>query len=275
MFALNGDVFDDLGKVADDAHTQARVSARLDRRYSAWRMRQRLPDPKAMHQRLLALAEPVIEAAGFARQPASGWSADSVETVYLRSGAWGRQRVELYAAAREDMYCGLGLRLQVWLEPLYTQTVAEMRIEDPRFNPSGLCTASIPLDAFAKGWAGPVLPEGYCPVIWIFHEEDIEPLTQFIAAGLRDTALPLLRSIESAEAMCAAFDVQSLSDSLLFRGCFDYAIPLAFERTRHPQLAAVLDVFEAGCRSRVDSVERVQARDLMALIGRIRSRRQL
>jgi hypothetical protein len=272
MFALDADVFDDLGKVSDDAQAQARVSARLDRRYSAWRMRQQKFDPNAMHQRLLALAGPVLDAAGFSRQPASGWSADSVETVYLRSGPWGRQRVELYAAAREDMYCGLGLRLQAWLEPLYTGTVAEMRIEDPRFHPSTLSTATIPLDTFARGWAGPVLPHGYCPVIWTFHEEEVAPLAQFIAARLRDFALPLLRGIESDQALCTAFDVQPLSDSPLFRGGFDYAVPLAFERARHPRLPAVLDAFEAWCRARVDPVERAQARDVMALIGRIRAR---
>ncbi len=274
MFDLDGDVFDDLGKVADDARAQARVSARLDRRFSAWRMRQGLPDPQTMLQRLLVLAEPVIEAAGFARQQASDWSADSVATVYLRSGPWGRQRVELYAAAREDLYCGLGLRLQVWLEPLYAATVEEMRVEDPGFHPSGLSSASIPLGAFSQGWAGPVLPDGYCPVIWVFHEEEVEPLAKFIAARLCDTALPLLRSVESTELLCAALDVQPLTDALLFRGWFDYAIPLAFEGAQHPRLPAVLDDYEAWCTSRVDFVERAQARDLTSLIGRIRSRQR-
>jgi hypothetical protein len=178
----------------------------------------------------------------------------------------------LYGAAGEDKYYGLGVHLQVWLQPLFAETVAEMRLENPYISTSLLATASMPLDSFARGWPGPVLAQAYHPVIWIFHEQEIDPLAQFIAAGLRDTALPLLRSLESDRALCAAFDVEPLANALLFRGWFDYAIPLAFERARHPRLPALLDAFEAWCRSRVDSVERAQARDLTALIGRIRQR---
>jgi hypothetical protein len=272
LFHLDADVFDDLGKVADDAQAQAKVAARLDRRYSEWRMREGLPDAKALHQRLLAAAGPVIEAAGFARQPPSGFSADSVETMYRRQGPWGIQDVTLYAAAGADKYYGLGLHLQACLRPLFDETLAEMRIDNPHVSASTHTTASIPLDTFARGWPGPVLAQAYHPVIWIFHEEQIEPLAQFMAARLRDTALPLLRSLESEQALCAAFDREPLTDSLLFRGWLDYAVPLAFERARHPKLRQVLDTIEAWCRSRTDPHERADVRDLMALIARVRAR---
>lgn len=174
LFHLDADVFDDLGKVADDPQAQAKVSARLDRRFSEWRMRQGLPDSKALHQALLAATGALVESAGFHRQPPSGFSADSVETVYLRQGPWGRQSVTLYAATGEDKYYGLGVHLQVWLQPLLTETIAELQADNVRFSLSSLSTAAIPLDAFARGWAGPVLTQAYHPVIWVFHEYEVD-----------------------------------------------------------------------------------------------------
>ena len=108
------------------------------------------------------------------------------------------------------------------------------------------------------------------PGFWIFRDEDIEPLAQWLAERLRTFALPLLRNLDSVDAIALAHGTRPITASPLYDLDDNYAPLLAMEMARHPRLGAYLDETEQALRALEKRTSRQDGS--LELIERIRSR---
>ncbi|MDZ7630346.1 MAG: hypothetical protein U5K74_03015 [Gemmatimonadaceae bacterium] len=271
MFHLGDDSFDRLAEVPDDWDTQMSVVARLDRRYSEWRMSQGMPPATVLHDALLAAAAPVLTAAGFALEPRSGFDAEAVRSTFVNTGAWQTPRISVYGATSPDQFYGIGVELSFGIRALYDKAVEEARIDNPQWSLVNSATVRMSMSTLAAGWHGPMALAAYYPSLWIFEESELAPAAEFLARRLQDFALPELARITSMRALCDALDTRPLTESPWFWGWHGYGVPLAFELCGHPSLPAVVAEMEAYWMQHADRWERPE---MLAFLTRVRERQR-
>jgi hypothetical protein len=267
MFGLQDEPFDELAKVPDDLRSQEAVCARLDRRYSEWRMTQGLPSREVLRDALVQAAGPVLETAGFVPEPDHGLAADAARANYVHTTAWQTPRASLYGAACPDQFYGIGLTLNFNLRELDFKAAEERQIDQWPWGMADPSTVAMPLSSLAEGWPGPAAFDAYHPVLWIFDEAELVPAAEFLAHRLREFALPALARIQSLSSLCDAFNTRPLTASPWFRSWTDHGLPLAFELDQHPALPKVLEEMDAYWRQRPDAAGSAQMRAFLKRVG--------
>lgn len=254
---------------------RARVLWQLDRRYSDWRRRFGLPGNDALLERLLAVIRPVAEACGFAclpRSPAGTWKLVEACATFERSGPWGRQRFDLIASDNPEWFYGVRVELTVSIPALSAAIYAEKEAD------VGNVTAVQPAAAIgflrlAEGWNGPLqVYDMRSPGFWIFRDEDIDPLAQWLAVRLRRFALPALRDLDGIDAIALAFGMRPAAASPIHDADDPYPALLAAEMARHPRLGAMLIEAEQAVHA-IDAKKRAFHQEgVLKLVARIRQR---
>lgn len=249
-----------------------RVLWQLDRRYSDWRRQFGLLDKEALLERVLAIIAPAAEAAGFPRVAPSGFGTHHAFATFERRNGADAQRCDLIAIDHSEWFYGVRVECAVYLEALYDKLYAEKTV-DLEIASSTQYAAEIPFTGFAQGWHGPTQTylqgdHGF----WIFRDEDIEPLAQWLATRLRDFALPVLRELSSVATLAQAYATTPLSASPIHDARDAYAALLAAEMVQHPRLDAMLDETEQALRTPGRHLTAYEAGQLK-LIARIRARR--
>lgn len=272
--ALNVDDDDDDALFAAELTPQRhrRVHWQLDQRYSDWRRQFGLPGKEALLQCVLTVVSPVVEAAGFARKPANTWSQVAEYATFQREDAAGEQTFNLIAVDHPASFYGIRVAFTVHLQALYDKLCDEMRADMEVPVSSLQYAAEIPFVPFAQGWNG--YTQTYINSdagFWIWREEDIEPLAQWLAQRLSDFALPLLRRLNTVESVAQAYAATPLSASPIYDAASPYAALLAAEMAHHPRLDAMLDETERMLQS-LPQRRHLQA-GALKLIARIRARR--
>lgn len=251
---------------------QDRVLWQLDRRYAEWRHKAMglLPDKETLSERVLAVIGPVAEAAGFPFIDELSWGSHSVYRRFARRGAWGSHGFTVVADVSSGFY-GVRLEFAVDIGRVREAVYREKSID------LGIVTAiqpaaTIPFARFAEGWNGPVqVYDMRSPGFWIFRDEDIAPLAQWLAERLRRFALPLLRGLDGVDALALAYGTRPLTASTIHDSYDGYAALLSVEMARHPRLGAILDEAEQSLRAQKKELSWHQ-KGCLQLIGRIRSR---
>jgi hypothetical protein len=272
--ALHDDSPDGFAAAEDSPGNQRIVDAFLDIAHAEWKAAAALPSRQELHARATAALAPVMAAAGFTPPASTQWSADAETAEYVRRGEGFQQIVRLRSFDYElpgGRGLGIDLGMEAHLKALGAVVYAEGRTDVPHMTSSAAATAYIPQATFAKGWTGPRVDDGRWQGLRVAQVDDIEPLLGWLAPRLADFALPLLRRIEDAASLAAAFDAVPLSRSPLFSGYFDYSLPLAFEQARHPRLDDVLAEIERNIPTLLDPMHPFRL-GMKALIGRIRVR---
>jgi hypothetical protein len=248
-----------------------RVLWQLDRRYSCWRRSRGLPGKEALLERLLAAIAPASEGAGFARVPDRAWGANFRRASFARRGECGAQEFILEAVDDPDGLYGVRVELSAHIPRLHKAILAEKRVDFGAVT-SEQDSARIPFTRFLQGWDGPCDDYSNAPGFWIFRDEDIEPLAQWIAARLRAFALPVLGSLDSVDALAHEYGRKPPDASAIHDPRYPYAALLSCEMARHPRLGEMLDETEQA----IAVLERrsIEQEGALKLIPRMRERSQ-
>jgi hypothetical protein len=271
---LDESVPDGFALADDTPGNQRLVDVVLDQAFAQWQAAAALPSRQQLHARVTAALAPVAAAAGFTPPASTQWSADAETAEFVRRGEGFQQIVRLRSfddALPEGRGLGIDVDLEVHLKGLGAVVYAEGRTDVPHLTSAAFATARIAHAKFAAGWTGPQVETNRWQGFRVACVDDIEPLLAWLGARLADFALPVLRRIEDAASLAAAFDAVPLSRSPVFAGYFDYALPLAFEVARHPRLDDVLAEIERNIPTQLDPGHPLRV-GMKALIGRIRAR---
>lgn len=247
-----------------------RVLWMLDRYYAGWRSNLGMPDKQALSDRVMAIIAPVVQAAGFAAVD-GGYGSHSVCSRFERRGVWGSHGVSIVAEDSSFFY-GVQVELTVDIDRL-CDAIYKEKSDDLGGVSSLQWSATIPFKRFAEGWNSPMqVYDMRSPGFWIFRDEEIEPLAQWLAERLRRFALPLLRGLDGVDAIALTHGTKPITASPLHDPDFDdsYAALLAVEMARHPRLGAFLDETERALRALAKPTPRQQG--ALELIKRIRTR---
>ncbi|MEO7433641.1 MAG: hypothetical protein ABIR62_16850 [Dokdonella sp.] len=248
-----------------------RVLWQLDRRYSDWCRKAGLPNKEALLDRLAAVMGPAVEAVGFPRLPDDGWGSHEKRRSFVRQGECGEQRFDLLAVDSPEWFYGVRLKLTVDIPRLYDAMYAEKQ-EDIGIVTIVQYGASIPFERLAEGWSGPIDDYSRDKGFWIFRDEDIEPLAEWLAHRLRSFALPLLRGLDSIDALALAYGAKPPDSSPIHDPQDPYAALLSAEMARHPRLGAMLDETEKAVGAIDVSARTRLQHGALSLIARIRHR---
>jgi hypothetical protein len=249
-----------------------RVAWQLDQRYADWRRSLgELPDKEALSERVLAIIQPAALAAGFPAIDNGAWGSHAVHRRFERRGAWGSHGFTVVSNVSPNSFYGVHIEFSVDIESLRQAIYREKSIDLGDVT-SMQPAATIPFPIFAEGWKQPVQDyDMRSPGFWIFRDEDIEPLAQWLAERLRRFALPLLKTLDSVDGLALAYCKRPLSASLIHDLDDSYGALLATEMSRHPKLGTFLDDIERTLRATEDTLSWRQ-KGALALINRIRSR---
>lgn len=277
-----------LGKPADASldevfgveHTpqrHARLLRLWDVHYADWLRPIDAPGLATMLERLLASAQPVIEAAGF-RCIGSGDKGYDRHGVIARYALFERTlqngclRVELVAKDAAASFRGIELTALAHDGTLHEAIQAEKRLDDVSSSIT-MDYAVIPPRRIADGWDdamnGVVAVE---PGFWVFRTAQLDPLVAWITARLRTFVLPTLRGIEGIDGLALAYHTPPGTPSPIRDPRDPYPMLLAAEQARHPQLATLLDATEADIRARGYEQRSWEEDASLKLIARIRHR---
>jgi hypothetical protein len=259
--------------VPDDWAAQQSVMARLDRRYAEWCMAQGLPSKQALHDALLAATAPVLEAAGFVREPASGYDANAVRSTFMSPEMFRTPRISVFGATSPDQFCGVGIEVTFDIRGLYDKVFAESQIDGARWSMSEEATMRMSMSSIADGWHGPMNLRAYYPSLWIFEESELAPAVEFLARRLREMVIPTLARLTSLRSLCDALDTRPLTASPFFKGWTNYSVPLLFEMCGHPSLGAVVAEMDAFWSQQPR--ETWGTPEMRAFLGRLRQRNRL
>jgi hypothetical protein len=222
---------------------------------------------------LLAATAPVLEAAGFVREPGSGFAADAVSSTFVNLAGWQTPRISVYGAACPEQFYGVGIEVWFSIPGLYDKGFEESQIDFPRWSMAEQSMVRIRMPAIAQGWTGPLNLQAYHPSLWIFEESDLPPAADFLARRLREFVIPTLASIGSIRSLCDAFDTRPLSASPFFSGWVGYGVPLLFEMCGHPSLPAVVAEMDAYWQQQ--PMHGWFTPEMRAFLARVRERNRL
>jgi hypothetical protein len=250
---------------------QRRVLWELDRRYSDWRRQFGLPDKDALLERLLSVIRPAAEAAGFPLVPDIAWGSHERRATFARSGPWGVQQFHIAAVDGPGWFYGARVELRVHIPALHKAIYAEKTAD--LFNVTSLQdSARIPFIRFAETYDGPVDDYSNDPGFWVFRDDAIEPLAQWLAQRLRSFALPLLRGLDGIDALALEYGKKPATASPIHEPRDPYAALLSAEMARHPRLGAMLDEAEQAIREVPQGKLFFEEQGALKLIPRIRQR---
>ncbi len=273
--ALHDDTPDALAAAEDSPGNQRIVDGFLDAAHGEWKIAATLPSRQQLLARATAALTTVMEAAGFTPSASTQWSADAETAEYVRRGDGFLQLVRLRSfdyPLPGGRGLGIDLALETNLKSLGALVYTEGRTDLPHMTSAAAPTAFVPLATLAKGWTGPRVDTNRWQGFRVAGEGDIEPLLGWLGRRLADFALPLLRRIEDAASLAAAFDAVPLSRSPMFSSYLQYSLPLAFEQARHPRLDEVLAEIERNVPTLLDAGHPLRPA-MKAMIARLRARK--
>jgi hypothetical protein len=247
-----------------------RILWELDKRFGDFRHQQGMPGKEALSERVLAVIEPAMQAAGFPPVPDGNWGSHSVHRWFGRKGAWGSHGFTVVSEVSSSFY---GVRVEFAVEIKRLADAIYREKEADIGNVTAVQpAATIPFERFAEGWNGPMqVYDMRSPGFWIFHEDEIEPLATWLAERLRRFAVPVLRGLDGVDAIALALGTKPMAASPIYDIDNPYTMLLAAEMARHPRLGAMLDEVEQALHA-VKGTPTWTQKGSLALIKRIRAR---
>lgn len=251
----------------------ARVLWQLDRRYAEWRRGFGFPPRSEVLERLVAALQPVFEAARFPRVAPSVWSEIAEVASFERTLGDAVQRVDLYAVDDPEWFHGVRLECTLHVPALYDAILREKTADQGGAITSLQVSAEVPLAWLADGWTGPMQDYRRDQAgFWVFREDDLAPLSVWLAARVKTALLPLLRGLDGIDGLALVHGSRPMSASPLYQPNDPYPALLAAEMAKHPRLRGMLDDTEAAILA---LAPRARSRDqdgALALIPRLRDR---